>query len=110
VNLDDLLRSPERAGALTPPERDALLRQVAALALLLTSATSTNSTPDAVNGDGDLISVEEAADLLHVDRRYVWRRSRRRDWAPFVVRVSRKTMRLRRTGLEAWLTRQGAGR
>jgi hypothetical protein len=103
--LADLITRPERVSELSPAERDALLQQIAAVLVVLSTARTTEPEASA-NGDR-LLTVQEVADLVRQDRAWVWRRSRRADWARFVVKPSRKVLLVRESGLRRWLATRG---
>lgn len=52
------------------------------------------------NGADRLLTVEELAEVLNVDERYVYRRADR--W-PFTVRLSERKLRFSEEGLQRWL-------
>lgn len=109
ASLEELAHEPALARTLTAGERQALLLRIAGLLLVL---STTPPAPEIASGGGhdELLSVEQAAALLGVPREFIWRKSRRADWRPFTVRVSRKVLRLKRRGLEQWLATRGAAR
>lgn len=109
--LEELLGAPECALDLAPYEAAHLLAKVegvaAALRARLAMPVPSVEQGPKQNGDGPgrLLTPEAAADLAGVSRRQIYSWSRRSDWAPFVRRLSRKTLRVEEGGLRRWLER-----
>ncbi len=109
MKLDELLAHPEAVAALAPAEARALLPE--ATALVLSLAVRANAVPEpSANGDGRLLTPDEAAAIAGTTREWVWRRCRRRDFADIAVHLSRKNLRIREGPFRTWLARQGGAR
>jgi len=89
--IHELASTPSRLSAMTAEQRDGLL---AALRIAVSDAPAqrTSST--------DLLTVSEAAALLKVTARWLYRHAGK---LPFTRRLSRKVLRFSRTGLERWI-------
>jgi|SRR5712664_4768735 len=74
-------------------------------ALSEASSTQSGQFPDRRRTDPAVLTVDEAAALLRVDRKSIYESIRRGEF-PGVVRVGR-TIRIGRTALLQWLARQG---
>ena len=80
MTLEDLARDPALVAGLTPVQREMLLRHLVGLLAVLTVMSPAEPTPSE-NGTDELLTVEQAAALLGVDRTFIWRRSRRAESA-----------------------------
>lgn len=104
--LATLLADPERASSLPRGELPEILGQLERLraALWATLATppanGSVAQPEAAGDQDELLNVPELAEVLHVDERWVYRRA---DSLPFTKRLSDRTLRFSRRGLERWL-------
>lgn len=76
--------------------------QIALAPRILTARQLDSAKPD----DPQMLKVEEVAALLRTTREGVYRLSRRRDWLPFTVRISRKHIRFREAGLRKWIAQR----
>ncbi len=61
------------------------------------------AAPMLARGDGDLLTIDEAASMLRVSPRWLYRHART---LPFSRKLSRKVLRFSRAGAERWLARQ----
>lgn len=108
--LDQLARDPSAAVGLPAAALAALHAQcTAALSAIGMALASVQSSHDAntkaVGDDGDrLLTVDEAAELLRRDRRWIYRHST----LPFVRRVSRKSLLCSESGIRKWLAARRA--
>jgi len=96
---------------LTPEERLAL-RIVASLAARLGApgaevavtpdclAPKPSEVPTSALPDSDLLTITEAAALIKMSPRWLYRHARN---LPFTRRISRKALRFSRSGLDRWL-------
>ena len=107
--VPDLLRNPSRVDELSPKQ----LAGLAAVLSAMTTAVLARSVASAVGraepthevtepGPDRLLTAKEAADLLNVTPRWLYRRQ-----LPF-ARLSRRAVRFSEAGLRRWLTRQNA--
>jgi hypothetical protein len=112
--VKELARDPSRARGLSPTVIAALLAkfgadlaelssaQNALAAALLDSKQAPHATADA---DDRMMTADEAAVVLHHDRRWLYRHAAD---LPFVRRVSRKSFLCSEIGLRKWLAAQRA--
>jgi predicted DNA-binding transcriptional regulator AlpA len=104
--LTKLLADPGQVTAVPPERVPILLAQLAALQsalaarLLVADAGRRREPPP---DDGRLLTAEEAAKILGVTPRWLYRQQR----LPFVRRLSRKALRVSETSLRAWLASRG---
>ncbi len=109
--IDTLLaRLGHLAGELPPdqvPDLLGHLEAVRAHAWARLAGLAANGRPEPqVGNDGDrLLTVKEAASLLGVSPRWLYRRSGK---LPFARRLSRKCLRFSKTGLQKWRARKTA--
>jgi|SRR5215469_3658078 len=95
LTLDDIARDPELAEGLPPDLGKRLLKQAAAVSLVIlthleeeSSATPTNVIPMRSKAEGDRdINADEIAKILGTSRRYVVRNAKS---LPFIRRISKK--------------------
>ena len=109
--LEYLVKDPQRVVEISPAEIPALLIRLAAVqnALAAHLQSSVPALPSSVPGaavsvspeDDTLLSADEAAPLLGVTPRWLYRNSRR---LPFTRRLSRKVLRFSKSGLLRWIT------
>jgi excisionase family DNA binding protein len=96
--LQAVLRDRTKLDALQPEQALSLvssLREVLGLDRPVVAA-SVSEIPE----NGDLLTVVEAAALLRVTRRWLYRHAKK---LPFTRRLSRKALRFSRDGLERWV-------
>ena len=105
--LAQLLDDPGRALALTPPEAAALLGRLGGLAEVLRVAAAGRRAQDSGGEHESLLTAEQAGKLLGLSRAQVYRRAHR--W-PFTRRLSAKTLRFDRAGLDLYLARNSRSR
>ena len=109
--LDELVRDPERAVALTPEIARRLLIAYAPVKQALELAAQSPATalptpaPEPANGACRWLTPDEAASITNVPRRTIYAWSRRADWKRFVQRPSRKVLRIEEAGFRRWLER-----
>lgn len=108
--LETLLSDPARAEALPRAELPELLGQIEQLRAALWTRLQAplepegRPTSDIERKSGDrLLSVEELAERLGVDHRWIYRRV---DTFPFTRRLSERTLRFSEQGFERWLKRR----
>ena len=107
ITLENLIRGERFAEELTPQEAAAMLTALAGVQLDLANRILTARPPESPKqDDSKLLKVDEVAALLGATRVTVYRLSRRRDWLPFAVRISRKNRRFREAGLRQWITKR----
>ena len=53
-----------------------------------------------------LLTPDDVASVLKKPRRAIYSLARRADWQSFVVKVNRKTLRFRESGLRRWLAKR----
>lgn len=108
ITLENLLRGERFAEELTPQEAAAMLTALAGVQLALANRILTAKAPDppAKPDDSTLLKVDDVAVLLNTPRRTVYVMSRRQDWRPFTVRLSRKHLRFREAGLRRWIAQR----
>ncbi len=101
-SLDDLLAHPERVQEL-PPETavDLLARLVPLQTVLLSRVLSSSAkTPEASSPEDRLLTVEEAARIARVSKRWLYARASN---LPFTRKLSHKVVRFSEAGLRKWL-------
>jgi hypothetical protein len=93
--LHELVENPTRSTALAPKD----LAQLAAAVVfgLLAVDRGTEPHPAAVGPD-EMLSVEQAAAIIHEEPRWFYRRR-----LPFIHRISRKKILVSRAGLMRWI-------
>ncbi len=102
--LAALLTEPSRAAQVTREEAGALLAKLGTLQAALLTVMSRPSV--AVHreaerpSEGRMLDVDEAAALLGVSRRWLYRHSKT---LPFTRPISRKIVRYSETGIRKWL-------
>jgi len=108
-DLRELLAGHARVADLTPEEAAATLTELAALQAALAARLRPIPTPPSLNGRehvGDrLLTPPEAAKVLGVTVQWLYRHSRRLD---FAVRLSRRVLRFSHAGLQRYLAERGA--
>jgi hypothetical protein len=108
--LEDLAREPARVGEVPRERIAALMAQTAALQAGLAAralelegprepAEPASPTPSAE----EFLTVQEAAELLHVRPRWLYDHASE---IPGIERLSKKTLRIPRKGLEKYLSRK----
>ncbi len=108
--LATLAADPARIEAVQPAALPALIGEAEALKARLYARLQATATPPpapAPNGDGTakrLLTADEVAERLGVDRRWVYRHA---DELPFTRRLSEGTLRFSERGLERWERRLG---
>ena len=103
--LSALVQRPETAGAVTPAEIPALLAQLAgvqvALLARLVNAGNGNGAEGKASAEPDkLLTAEEAAPILGVTPRWLYRHAGR---LPFARRLSRKALRFSEVGVQRYM-------
>lgn len=107
ITLESLIRGERRTEELTPQDAATLLTALAGVQLALANRILTAKQPEPPKqDDSKLLKVDEVAALLGTARVAVYRLSQRQDWLPFVVRISRRTLRFREAGLKKWITQR----
>ena len=103
--LDELARDPSLADTLEPEARERLIREMAALILLLSGTPAARPTPQVVasEAEDDLIDVGTVAKIANLTRRQGYNAARRSDWRPFVIRINARVLRFRERGLRRWI-------
>ena len=101
-DLIELLRSPNLARAVPDETIPPLLCQLAALQSILASrlVSTQNHSTETPPEENRLLTAEEAASLLGVSTKWLYRHYRS---LPFSHRLSRKTLRFSEAGLRRWL-------
>jgi hypothetical protein len=98
--LGDLLRAlledPSKLAVLTPVQQQAL---IAGLCAAVDSPTRPAADAPA-SGNEDLLTVDEAAAVLRVSPRWLYRHAKN---LPFARKLSRKVLRFSRSGIVRWL-------
>ncbi len=104
--MDDLLPDPDRLTALPPEQILSVLARLAAIQsvltarLLATPIASPVLDPEFKAGTNDqLLTAEDAAQILRVTPRWLYRHANR---LPFARRLSRKCLRFSEAGLRRW--------
>lgn len=104
--LADLIEDPARVEAVPPGAVAPLLARLAALQSVLAARLLMVTAPTGGDGRGDpvlpadrLLAPEEAAPLLGVSVRWLYRHAKR---LPFTRRLSRKALRFSESGLRKW--------
>lgn len=104
--LATLASDPERIGDVPASDLPRLIGEAEALRAALWCRMQTATVPTPVqssgNGAGDpdrLLTAEEAAERLGVDKRWIYRR---KDSLPFTRKLSQGTLRFSLRGLERW--------
>jgi hypothetical protein len=104
--LDDLLRENVRIGSLPTPSLIALTVAAAAVQEAIAGELLTRGAeapPTAAVEPDVMLSVDEAAVIIHEEPRWFYRRR-----LPFIHRISRKKLLISRAGLMRWIaTRKG---
>ncbi len=110
VNLDALAARPELASELAAPELAQVMAQVAAVSAAVASRLAEEPKPatEPEPVPAQWLTPEEAAAITGLSRRSVYCRSRSKEWAPFVHRVSRKCLRIEEGGLRRWMAVKAA--
>jgi hypothetical protein len=108
TDVSALLSDPTKVGEVRPDVIVPLLCQLGALqvalsARLLSVAEPARAAESAPESDR-LLTAEEAATLLGVTPRWLYRHQR----LPFVRKLSRKALRVSETGLRRWLAARKA--
>jgi hypothetical protein len=103
--LTAVLTNPERIAQLSAEETGRLLVEITVLQSRLASATElilfrVVKREDRARTDDRLLQVDQAAQMLGVDERWIRRRART---LPFVRRLSGKAIRVSEEGLKRWV-------
>src|SRR5436309_582188 len=102
VLLRTLLADPSKLAALTPDQERRLVTELEAVvgrAHHVPPAPALAAPPPAWS-EADLLTVDEAAALLRVSARWLYRHA---PTLPFTRKLSRKSLRFSRTGITKWL-------
>jgi excisionase family DNA binding protein len=116
ILLDALLADPAAVSDLSPEQAAALLGRLSSVQALLVERVATSrvsvgegqsssqaeapATPAPAWSEADLLTVDEAAALLRVSPRWLYRHAQT---LPFARKLSRKVLRFSRAGLQRWL-------
>lgn len=109
IDLATLAADPERIGNVAPDALPALIGEAESLRALLWARLQTAPAPaapaPASNGTGPdrLLTADQAAELLGVDRRWMYRHKAK---LPFTRKLSEGTLRFSSRGLEKWKDRR----
>ena len=105
IMLEELIRGERHINDLTQHEAAAMLTALAGIQLALANRILTAKPPEPPPkpDDSKMLKVDEVAALLNTQRRTVYAMSRRQDWRSFAVRLSRKHLRFRESGLRKWI-------
>lgn len=110
IDLATLAADPERVGNVPPDALPALIGEAESLRALLWArlqAAPAPTAPEPSKGNGTapdrLLTAQVAADLLGVDKRWVYRKA---DSLPFTRKLSEGTLRFSSRGLEKWKERR----
>lgn len=108
LDLATIASDPERIADLAPSALPALIGEAEALraqlwARLQASSAPTGPAPPASEGEKKdrLLTADEVAERLGVDRRWVYRKAKAGD-LPFARKLSAGTLRFSSKGLERW--------
>ncbi|MEE8494405.1 MAG: helix-turn-helix domain-containing protein [Nitrospirales bacterium] len=108
-DLAALLLHPERVAELPPEAIPPMLCQLAALQSALSARLLMippgNGGPEAPEQGDRLLPAEEAAALLGVTPRWLYRHAKR---LPFSKRLSRKALRFSEAGIQKWMATRRA--
>ncbi len=99
--LTEIVTEPERAAQVSVEQIPMLLVRLASVQAILLSrlAVSPNGQPSAPTPDDRFLNVDEAAQILNVTPRWLYRHAKD---LPFVHRLNRKTLRFSETRLRRW--------
>lgn len=110
LDLATIASDPERIADLAPDVLPRLIGEAEALRARLWARLQEGAAVDAVtppprrdDGEDRLLTAAEAAELLGVDRRWIYRKA---DDLPFTRRLSSGTLRFSKRGLERWSKRR----
>jgi excisionase family DNA binding protein len=108
ITLENLIRGERLIEELAPQEAATMLTALAGVQLALANRILSARAPEPPPkpDDSKMLTVDEVAALLNTPRRTVYVMSRRQDWRPFTVRLSRKHLRFREAGLRKWITQR----
>jgi predicted DNA-binding transcriptional regulator AlpA len=107
ITLESLIRGERIVEELTPQEAATMLTALAGVQLALANRILTAKPPDQPRPDeSKLLKVDDVAAMLMTSRDNVYRMSRRQDWRPFAVRISRRNLRFREAGLKKWIAQR----
>jgi hypothetical protein len=103
-SIDEVVQDPKRLTGLSEELLTALLARCGAAQGIITAALVTAGLTKKVRLGPDpktrMLNVEEAVEMLHVKRRWLYRNSGR---YPFIRRLSRKKLLISEKGLREWL-------
>lgn len=96
------LADPAKLDALAPEQKQALVVALKAAGVIeqKLDGPAPPVAPAPGSGESDLLTVGEAAAVLKVSVRWLYRHARA---LPFARRLSRKTLRFSRSGIARWL-------
>lgn len=115
ISLDVLLADPTVVSALSAEHAGALLKKLSSVQTLLVdrlaaggsaaeevlpSVSTSDTTPPLNRITEDLVTVDDAATMLRVSPRWLYRHART---LPFARKLSRKVLRFSRSGIVKWL-------
>lgn len=99
--LRAVLADPAKMSALTPEQEQGLVASLrAVLGGQLAPPALAPATPQTARDEDDLLDVAEAAAVLKVSPRWLYRRA---GHLPFARRLSRKVLRFSQVGMTRWL-------
>ena len=104
TELEGLLRAlhadPSKLGALTAEQERDLVVGLRTVASGTTPVTLSTGKPAPAWSEGDLMTVDEAAAMLRVSKRWLYRHA---PTLPFARKLSPKVLRFSRAGIIRWL-------
>ena len=98
-----LLANPASLDSLSPEQERSLvltLRSIAVAEHPTRPVLGSVGAPTAVPGEEDLLTIDEAAAMLRVSPRWLYRHAKA---LPFCRKLSRKVLRFSRSGIGRWL-------
>ena len=108
ASLEQIVGNPGQAASVSVEEIPALLVQIASIQAILLSrlaVSSNGSKTQASAVDDRLLTAEEAAPIMNVTPRWMYRKARS---LPFTCRINRKTLRFSEVGLRRYMASRKA--
>ncbi len=105
IDLDLILKSPERIAEVPVAEVPAVLNRLASLQSMLAARLTNEAlsvptpSPEPPAAEDHLIDAKEAAKILGVKHSWLYRNAKR---LPFTRKLSRKQLRFSKSGLHRW--------
>jgi hypothetical protein len=105
-SIDEVVQDPKRLAGLSEELLTALLARCGAAQGIITAALVTAGLSKRIRPEAEpdpktkVLNVEEAVEMLHVKRRWLYRNAGR---YPFIRRLSRKKLLISEKGLREWL-------